>query len=68
VMCGNQRIARHQLALDRHRVVRNDEHHAGIPLGAQRPHKTLIHIRATAPDVEVRSLASYEQAADGGVQ
>jgi len=43
------------------------EHHDGIPLNATgRNGKTLVHIRATAPVVEIRPLAAYESVAAGG--
>jgi hypothetical protein len=49
--------------------MRQHEHHAGIPLGARQPAKTLLHLRETAPVVEIRSLAAYESAAaTGGAQ
>ena len=42
-------------------------HHEGIPLGVRRREgKTLIHIRDTAPVVEIRPLAAYESVAAGG--
>ena len=37
-----------------------------IPLGARQDRKTLVHIRQTAPVVEVRPLAAYEIVAVGG--
>jgi hypothetical protein len=40
--------------------MRQPEHHTGIPLGAPQPAKTLLHVRETAPVVEIRSLAAYE--------
>ena len=63
---GAQRIAVHSPATRRHQVVRQAEHHEGIPLGAHRSEKTLIHIRESAPVVEIRPLAAYESAAAGG--
>jgi transposase len=67
--CGAERIAVHDHA-GRHRVVTDSAHHRGIPLGApkHRQDKILIHLRETAPVVEVRSLAAYENAAAGGVR
>ena len=69
VRYGGQRIALHLEADRKHQVMRQREHHAGIPLGSRQPAKTLIHLRETAPMVEVRSLAAYESvAAAGGAQ
>jgi transposase len=66
--CGAERIAVHDRA-GRHRVVTNSEHHRGIPLGPPKQgDKILIHLRETAPVVEVRSLAAYENVAAGGVR
>jgi hypothetical protein len=40
---------------------RCDDHHQGIPDGSEkRTAKILVHIRETAPDVEIRPLAAYE--------
>jgi hypothetical protein len=62
---GADRIALHERA-GRHRVVTHAEHHRGIPLGSRhRGDKILVHLRETAPVVEVRSLAAYENAAAG---
>jgi len=64
---GPERIAVHGKALRKHQVVTQSGHHEGIPLGAQRRDgKTLIHIRDTAPVVEIRPLAAYESVAAGG--
>lgn len=63
---GARPIAHHALAPRKHLVMRNEAHHAGIPLGASQPRKTLIHLRDTAPVVEIRPLAAYEMAASGG--
>ena len=52
----------------RHLILLQQDHHAGIPLGARQPHKTLVAIRQTAPQVEVRPLAAYEFATAGGGQ
>jgi hypothetical protein len=46
--------------------MRNPEHHEGIPLGARQDRKTLVHLRQTAPEVEIRPLAAYESVAVGG--
>ena len=63
---GAQRIAEHFPAPHRHVVMLQPEHHAGIPLGARQERKTLVHMRATAPVVEIRPLAAYESVAAGG--
>jgi transposase len=66
---GAQRIARHRQASRKHVIVTQAEHHEGIPLGVRRPDgKTLVHLRQTAPVVEIRPLAAYENVAAGGVQ
>jgi transposase len=65
---GAQRIAAHAQAPRKHVIVRNPEHHEGIPLGARQERKTLVHIRQTAPVVELRPLAAYESVAAGGVR
>jgi hypothetical protein len=66
VRCGAQRIARHAVAGRKHEVITVAEHHRGIPLGEQpRGGKILVHIQASAPIVEKRSLAVYESFAGG---
>jgi hypothetical protein len=65
---GDRRIAEHAQAPGRHRIMRNEEHHAGIPLGARQPQKTLISIKQTAPVVQTRPPSAYEFAASGGGQ
>jgi hypothetical protein len=67
VRYGGSAIARHTSATRKHMVVRMAEHHEGIPLGARQERKTLVHIRQTAPVVEVRSLAAYESVVGGGL-
>ena len=64
---GGQRVAVHSRVSGKHHIVRVPEHHQGIPLGSPSSAKILIHVRQTAPVVEIRSLAAYESAA-GGVQ
>lgn len=66
VRYGGLSIARHAEAARKHMVVRTAEHHEGIPLGARQERKTLVHIRQTAPVVEIRPLAAYESIAAGG--
>jgi hypothetical protein len=63
---GGDRIAVHALAAGKHSVVTQAEHHEGIPMGARRETKTLVHIQQSAPVVEIRSLNAYEQVAMGG--
>jgi transposase len=61
-------IATHRPAARRHEVVRQAEHHEGIPLGTERRGgKTLIQIRERAPEVEARLLDAYERVALEGV-
>ena len=63
---GAERVALHERA-GRHRVITQAEHHRGIPLGSQHgSNKVLVHLRETAPVVEVRSLVAYENAVTGG--
>ncbi len=63
---GAEQIAQHGQAPRRHVIMRNPEHHEGIPLGARQERKTLVHLRQTAPVVEIRPLAAYETVAAGG--
>jgi hypothetical protein len=66
---GGQCIATHSRAERRHQIITHSPHHAGIPLGNERSGgKILIQMRETAPSVEVRSLAAYENVAMGGAQ
>jgi transposase len=59
---GSERIASHDKAA-RHRTITEPEHHRGIPTAdRRRGDKILIHLRETAPVVEVRPLAAYENA------
>lgn len=66
VRYGAERIALHAQAAKRHQIVTQSEHHQGIPLGAARTGKTLIHIQQGAPVVEQRPLEAYESLAMGG--
>lgn len=66
VLHGARCIAEHHAAPSKHVVVCNLEHHEGIPLGVRQDRKTLVHIRQTAPLVEIRSLDAYESVALGG--
>jgi transposase len=65
---GQERIARHRRAEHRHSVIREDEHHAGLPYGAPPARKTLLRLRQTAPVVEDRPLSVYDTFAGGGGQ
>ena len=59
---GSERIACHDKAA-RHRTITEAEHHRGIPTADRRGgDKILVHLRQTAPVVEVRPLAAYEKA------
>ena len=63
---GGERIAVHQRAASRHQLIRQQQHHEGIPLGPDKTGgKILVHMRETAPSVEVRPLAAYETLAGG---
>lgn len=66
VVHGARRIAEHSAAPRKHLVVSIQEHHEGIPLGVRQDGKTLVHIRQSAPAVEVRPLEAYESVALGG--
>ncbi len=66
VRYGSCQIAQHAPAPHKHLIMRNAQHHEGIPLGLQRERKTLVHLREAAPMVEIRPLAAYEAAAIGG--
>jgi hypothetical protein len=60
-------IALHARARQQHQVVTQTQHHAAIPLGgSRRDAKILVHLRETAPVVEIRQLAAYESLAAGG--
>jgi hypothetical protein len=67
IRTGRERIAMHGKAQRKHSVLTFPPHHQGIPLGARRTEgKILIHLRQSAPEVEKRSLATYERVANGG--
>jgi transposase len=66
VLYRSERIAVHARAQRLHALVTRAEHHQGIPLGAARGSKIVVHIRETAPVVEIRPLAAYESVAAGG--
>jgi len=68
VLHGAQCIADHAMAQTRHQQVTEPSHHSGIPLGSRQERKTLVHVREQAPVVEIRPLAAYESAAQGGWQ
>jgi hypothetical protein len=65
---GAQRIAVHAPSPRKHGIVSVPEHHEGIPLGARQDRKTLVHIRQSAPVVEIRPLAAYESVVLGGAR
>lgn len=60
---GGEQIAVHALCLSRYQTLTNPAHHADIPLSSSgRPQgKAKVTIRADEPQVEVRSLAVYEE-------
>lgn len=63
---GGDRVATHQAAGGKHKVITQTEHHSGIPLGVKKPEsKTLVHLRECAPEVESRPLAVYESVSGG---
>lgn len=67
MLYGGERIAEHARAPQQHAVVTRAEHHQGTPLGAAgRGSKVVVHIRESAPVVEIRPLAAYESVAAGG--
>jgi transposase len=69
VRYGAQRIATHARATEKHVTVTRAEHHQGIPFAARRSeNKTLVHIRQSAPVVEIRPLAAYDSLAAGGAR
>ena len=53
-------------AVRQHQLVTQHEHHHGIPLSNKQSGKTLIHIEQTAPIVQHRHLAAYEEMPAGG--
>jgi len=63
-----ERIAVHAPASRRHQIVTLSHHHVGIPTHGRQDVKTLIHIAQSAPVVEHRPLAAYENLACGGVR
>lgn len=62
---GAETIAIHERT-GRHQVVTQAEHHRGIPLNTPQSDKIVVHLRETAPVVEVRPLTTYENAVMGG--
>lgn len=62
VLLHGERLTVHPLSLEHHQVIRQEEHHAGIPVteNDRAGGKARITIRAGAPEVEARSLAEYE--------
>jgi transposase len=63
-----ERIALHAPARQRHQVVTQSAHHAGIPLGGPSAGKTVVHMQEGAPVVEQRPLAAYEVLGMGGAR
>jgi hypothetical protein len=61
-----ERLALHALCPRRHQVLTEPAHHQGIPLGpSSQSARTMVHIRLSAPAVEVRPLAVYDAVAGG---
>ena len=60
---GGEQIAVHSLCLGRYQTISLAGHHADIPLGGSgRPQgKAKVTIRADEPQVQVRSLAVYDE-------
>jgi transposase len=56
-------VARHTMASGVHQEVVEAAHHQDIPLGSARRGKARLTLTAGAPQVEVRSLAVYEEVA-----
>jgi hypothetical protein len=54
-------LAVHSLCLQQHQALTIAAHHAGIPTVASRTGKTRLSLTVSAPQVEVRSLAAYEE-------
>jgi hypothetical protein len=64
---GQTPVARHEESPGRHQVVTDPAHHAGRPYAATpRRGARKLELRPGPPEVEVRSLASYETFEDGG--
>jgi transposase len=64
---GGERIACHSAVSGRHQTITRPEHHQGIPFNSHSGEcKTLVHLRQTAPVVEIRPLSVYETLAAGG--
>jgi hypothetical protein len=59
------RLAVHARCSDRHRVITVAAHHADMPFSGPSRAKIQLHLKAVAPEVAVRSLAEYAQAAEG---
>lgn len=57
VYYGGTEIARYAAAARKDATVRQAGHHAGIALGARQERRTLVHLKQTAPVVEIRPLA-----------
>lgn len=61
------RIAVYEEQRGRHQVITDPRHHQGMPyLPSRRRESKKLQLRAGAPEVEVRPLASYETGSEGG--
>lgn len=66
---AQETLARHLLCSPgQHQVVTVAAHHEGIPLSSAPAGKARVVIQVVSPEVEVRSLLTYEAAAAGGEQ
>ena len=65
ILRDGQKLASHTRCSGRHQSVTVSTHHAGIPLSAPKSGKARLSLTASAPQVEVRSLAVYEALALG---
>jgi len=66
ILQHGERLALHPLCPIRHQVLTEPAHHHGIPLGPLgRSARAMVHIRLSAPAVEVRPLAVYDTVAGG---
>ncbi len=64
IMQHGERLALHPLCPARHQILTEPAHHQGIPLGPiGRSPRAMVHIRLSAPTVEVRPLAVYDSVA-----
>ena len=66
ILQQGERLALHPLCPARHQILTEPAHHQGIPLGPSgQSARTMVHIRLSAPAVEVRPLTVYDAVAGG---